>query len=228
MRAALHRMMLICLICMPGMHVIASTTIAKDGLSVYQQPVTLNFTPLKNSLETKNTTNKGIFLSILNTGTTSSDIFRVVVSNITGTWYVLSIDPQSIIHLSETPLVFVLGPYQDKSFDVKLSPGQKIGWHAISPVGAYYAMSQNPYPTSKETAIAAFCILSIDMIARGLFTIELPVDFIPDTNTFFGVVDDVVGVLKIPTVNMIVELMDQLLAKEFNWASATTEPWWDS
>lgn len=162
------------------------------------------------------TTNNGVILSKPRVQDNPND-FLVSIINSTGTWYVLTINPESTISSKDVPIVFILGPYQTKEFYANLAIGQKLGWYAISPLGSYYAYQNNPYPASRETAIAAFCLFAIDVVARGIFTVPLPPDNIFDVNTFLNTVDDIIAVLGAPTLDFIAEISNQSVTGNTNF-----------
>jgi hypothetical protein len=120
-------------------------------------------------LERRATTNGAILISNPKNGAATNP-FQVTISNQTASWYVLRTDPLSSVTNAGTPIVMVLGPYQSKQFPAALSPGQFVGWHAVSAL----ALDEIPSGKNADLATAALGLFTIDVMARLIFNVELP------------------------------------------------------
>lgn len=94
------------------------------------------------------------------TRTSDLVIADVTVLNRTGTWFQLSLDPNSsatLLHREGDPEAFgfLLGPFAEATFRVEFLEGQHLEFDAT------------------RTSLSAFSILGIDLIGRGIFGVRL-------------------------------------------------------
>jgi len=203
----------------PAITTVIPITTTPAPVTTTPTPVVIAPTP---TFQTKLTTNQSVFLSPPYNGRVATSPFTVNIYNKTSTWYVLYTDPSSIIS-NNNALVFSLAPHQAKTFDISLNAGQMIGWHAISPLGAYNILTSDPSSAARPAAIAAFGLFTIDILARGLFTFALPPDASSfDLSTNLEALDDIVALLNSPVVDLVMEIVKESSSGELSASKLLT------